>query len=159
MSPGVGYVAQLAQRSEKMLAATLAGDVETMAEILQGAHDQEVPLLRYAHEADLAALVNLVYLGARDRYWVRREEPAGHGVADVAFIPKHPQDPQTVPVVVELKCGGSTGEALRQIRDRRYGALFQDALTGSPDSLRQPLTVAIVWDSKTKRHEAAVEPL
>ncbi len=83
----MGYVARLTRRSEDMLDATLRGDVATMAEVIEAAHDQEVPLLRYANEADLAALVNLVYLAARDRYAVRREEPAGKGVADVTFIP------------------------------------------------------------------------
>ena len=73
----MGYVAKLAQRSEEMLAATMRGDAKEMAEIIGVAHDQEVPLLRYANEADLAALINLVYLSARDRYFVRREEPAG----------------------------------------------------------------------------------
>ena len=48
----MGYVARLAQRSHDMLTATLAADTQTMEEIIQGAHDQEVPLLRYANESD-----------------------------------------------------------------------------------------------------------
>ena len=48
----MGYVARLARRSEDMLDATLRGDAATMAEIIEAAHDQEVPLLRYANEAD-----------------------------------------------------------------------------------------------------------
>lgn len=109
----MGYVARLARRSEEMLAATLCGDTDTMADIIQAAHDQEVPLLRYANESD--ALVNLVYLAARDRYDVRREEPCGHGVADVAFIPRHADDATTPPFVVELKSGGTVDQALGQI--------------------------------------------
>lgn len=171
----MGYVARLAQRSEAMLDATLRGDTETMAEIISAAHDQEVPLLRYANEADLAALVNLVYLAARDRYAVRREEPAGRGIADVVFAPNNPADTRWRPFVVELKANGTTAEALAQIRKRNYGAIFSDGLlnsesdrtsaTGSVAAARsdgsasgqRPLAVAIVWDAKSKIHECAVE--
>lgn len=137
-----------------MLAATLHGDTDTMADIIQAAHDQEVPLLRYANESD--ALVNLVYLAARDRYDVRREEPCGHGVADVAFIPRHADDATTPPFVVELKSGGTVDQALGQICQRNYPARFGDGLLGRAPSCK-PLAVAIAWDPKSKAHACAVE--
>lgn len=154
----MGYVARLARRSKEMLEATLCGDTDTMVGVIQAAHDQKVPLLRYAYEADLAALVNLVYLSAQDRYWVRREEPAGRGVADVAFIPKDPHDRRCPPFVVELKCDGSVEEALSQICERGYTRLFADDLVEEKPS-QPPLAVAIVWDSKNKVHAAAVDEL
>lgn len=95
-----------------MLDATLCGDAATMAEIIEAAHDQEVPLLRYVNEADLAALVNLVYLAACDRYVVRREESVGKGVADVAFIPRNPAETRWRPFIVELKAGGTAASAV-----------------------------------------------
>lgn len=70
----LGYVYRLARESEKMLEATLAGDTKTMEEILELAHDVEVPILSYNHETELSAVVNLVYLAARDYYRVEREE-------------------------------------------------------------------------------------
>ena len=155
----LGYVAKLARRSREMLSATLRGDAEAMADVLAAAHDQEVPLLRYASEADLAALVNLVYLAARDRYRVRREEPAGRGVADVSFAPADPADASLRPFVVELKAGGSAAEAVAQVRERRYLALFEDALTGEPRFAAAPLAVGIAWDPRTKAHECLVEEL
>ena len=155
----MGYVAKLAQHSNQMLAATLRGDVEQMTEVIDAAHDQEVPLLRYANEADLAALINLVYLAARDRYYVRREEPAGKGVADVAFIPKNPIDAECRPFIVELKAGVGADEAMRQIRARNYTATFKDALTGDEQFAQPPLAVAISWDYKTKEHKCLVEEL
>ena len=154
----MGYVARLAQRSEEMLAATLHGDTPVMCEIIQAAHDQEVPLLRYANESDLAALVNLVYLAARDRYDVRREEPCGRGIADVAFVPRDSVDPTTPPFIVELKAGGTVEEALGQIKARGYAARFRDGLLGTV-SPQPPLAVAIVWDPKNKVHDCAVERL
>ena len=155
----MGYVAKLAQRSEEMLRATLDADTDTIASVLEAAHDQEVPLLRYANEADLAALINLVYLAARDRYYVRREEPAGKGVADVAFIPKNPADAECRPFIVELKAGVGAEEAMQQIRDRDYTSTFEDALTGDEHFANSALAVAISWDYKTKAHECLVEEL
>ena len=155
----MGYVAKLAKRSEQMLAATMRGDAREMAEIIEAAHDQEVPLLRYANEADLAALVNLVYLSARDRYFVRREEPAGKGVADVAFIPKNPADKDCRPFIVELKAGVGADQALNQIRERNYASIFADALSGDEHFAASPLAVGIAWDEKTKTHECLVEEL
>ena len=154
----MGYVARLTRRSEDMLDATLRGDVATMAEVIEAAHDQEVPLLRYANEADLAALVNLGYLAARDRYAVRREEPAGKGVADVTFIPRNLAEARWRPFIVELKTGGTAAEAVAQIRKRDYAALFADGLLGKRGSARS-LAVGIAWDPKTKTHDCLVEEL
>ena len=47
-----------------------------MAEILKYAHDTESPIFSYNHETELSAVVNLVYLSARDRYRVEREGKA-----------------------------------------------------------------------------------
>ena len=69
----LGYVYSLARESERMLAATLAGDINTMADILEFAHNTESPIFSYNSEAELAAVINLVYLAARDRYRVERE--------------------------------------------------------------------------------------
>lgn len=135
-----------------------SGDATTMAETIGAAHDQEVPLLRYANEADLAALVNLVYLAARDRYVVRREEPAGKGVADVAFIPRYSAEARWRLFIVELKAGGTAAQAVAQIRERDYAALFADALLEEGGSAR-PLAVGIAWDPKTKTHDCLVEEL
>ena len=69
----LGYVYKLAEKSEAMLKATLGGDITTMLDILEFAHNTEIPLLAYNNESDLAALINLVYLAARDYYRWRRK--------------------------------------------------------------------------------------
>ena len=86
--PSLGYVYRLARASDRMLEATLSGDVDTMAEILELAHDTEVPLLRYNNETELSAVVNLVYLSARDRYRVEREDKSGQVMLILFFILK-----------------------------------------------------------------------
>ena len=70
----LGYVYRLAKESERMLKATLAGDTQTMAEILEYDHNTESPILSYNNEIELSAIVNLVYLAARDKYRVERED-------------------------------------------------------------------------------------
>ena len=84
----LGYVHALARVSAKMLKATLAGDTKTIEEILTYAHDTESPLLAYNNEAELSALVNLVYLSARDQYRIEREDRAGRGYVDFIFYPQ-----------------------------------------------------------------------
>lgn len=62
---------------KKMLQKNLtfsAGDTQTMAEILEYAHNTESPILSYNNEIELSAIVNLVYLAARDKYRVERED-------------------------------------------------------------------------------------
>ncbi len=64
--PSLGYMYRLAKESERMMRATQAGDAQTMAEILEYDHNTETPLLDYNNEAELSAIVNPVYLSARD---------------------------------------------------------------------------------------------
>ena len=80
--PSLGYVYRLANISSKMLQATLAGDTDTMSEIITYAHNTEVPNLSYNNETELSAVINLVYLAARDEYRVEREDKAGRGFVD-----------------------------------------------------------------------------
>ena len=57
----LGYVYQLARVSDQMLKATLSGDAQKMADILQYAHNTESPIFSYNSEIELSAIVNLVY--------------------------------------------------------------------------------------------------
>ena len=156
----MGYVAKLALRSKNMLEATLRSDTEEMVEVLEAAHDQEVTLLRYKNEADLAALVNLVYLAARDKYNVEREKKAGRGVADIVFTPLNPATAADYPpFVVELKAGTGAEDAIAQIKSRNYAATFKDMLISESHFATPPLAVGIAWDPKTKAHECLVEEL
>lgn len=48
----------------------------------------ESPVFSYSSEIELSAVVNLVYLAARDKYRVEREDKAGKGYADFMFYPE-----------------------------------------------------------------------
>ena len=152
----LGYVYRLAARSEQMLKATLAGDTDTMAEVLEYAHDTEIPVLSYNHETELAAVVNLVYLAARDRYRVEREDKAGKGFVDFIFYPLRRNDPC---MILELKVDHTPEEAIHQIKEKKYISRFSGKLGELPQYTGRILAVGIGYKKKTKQHLCAVEEL
>ena len=152
----LGYVYCLAVRSEQMLKATLAGDTDTMAEVLEYVHDREIPVLSYNHEIELAAVVNLVYLAARDRYRVEREDKAGKGFVDFIFYPLRRNDPC---MILELKVDHTPVEAIHQIKEKKYISRFSGKLGELPQYTGRILAVGIGYKKKTKQHLCAVEEL
>ena len=152
----LGYIHRLADGSSRMLAATLAGDTKTMADILQYAHDTETPVLSYNNETELAALVNLVYLSARDRYRVEREDKAGKGFVDFIFYPKRPYEDC---LILELKVDVSPKEAVAQIKDKQYMLRFKGKLGEAPFYTGRILAVGISYNKSSKEHSCQVEIL
>ena len=155
--PSLGYVYQLARASERMLEATKNKDTDTMQEILEYAHDTEVPLLSYNNEAELAAVVNLVYLSARDSYRMEREDRAGIGYTDFIFYPD--QNPAEDGIILELKVDHTPEDAIRQIKERRYALRFQGRPGERAHYTGRILAVGIAYDRKTKKHRCQVEVL
>jgi hypothetical protein len=88
----LGYVYQLARKSEQILPATIAGNTMQMEEILEFAHNTESPILSYNNEIELSAIVNLCYLSARNKYRIEREDKAGKGFADFIFYPERKRE-------------------------------------------------------------------
>ena len=152
----LGYIYNLANASRKMLSATLSGDTETMADILKLAHDTEAPVLSYNSEIELAAVVNLVYLAARDRYRVEREDKAGEGYVDFIFYPEHRSEDG---IILELKVDDTAEHAIRQIRERNYALRFTGKLGEKPKYTGRILAVGISYSRKTKEHFCKVEVL
>jgi hypothetical protein len=152
----LGYVYQLAEASARMLKATLAGDTETMEEILTLAHDTETPILSYSNEVELSAVVNLVYLSARDKYRVEREDKAGIGYVDFIFYPAKAGDDC---ILLELKVDHTPEEAIRQIKDRQYALRFKGKLGETPKYTGRILAMGISYKKETKKHKCKVEVL
>ena len=153
----LGYVYRLAKASEKMLQATLAGDTGTMEQILELAHDTESPILSYHHETELSAVVNLVYLSARDSYRVEREEKAGKGFVDFIFYPERP--PAAEGMILELKVDHSPEDAIAQIRKKNYTLRFTGTGGYKGEMPRRVLLVGIGYDRKSKKHHCKVEEM
>lgn len=155
--PSLGYVYRLAKESQRMLQATLAGDTKTMEEILELVHDKEVPILSYNHETELAAVVNLIYLAARDTYRVEREDKAGKGYVDFIFYPE--TDKSADYVILELKVDHTPEEAIRQIREKKYALRFQGKIGEIPGYSGRILAVGISYEKTLKKHSCRVEVL
>lgn len=145
----MGEVAKLVLKSNEMLKATLRKDTDKMAEILQEAHDLNIPIIKYNDENSLSCVVMLSYLSARDDYTIIREMPAGIGFADFIFYPNDKSKPA---FILELKKDSSPDEALKQIKEKRYAQALKD-YTG------KKLAVGIAYDSKTKTHKIKVKDI
>ncbi len=153
----LGYIYRLAKESQRMLQATLDGDTQTMEEILEWAHDTEVPLLSYNNEADLTAVVNLVYLAARDIYRIEREDKAGKGYVDFIFYPE--TDADVDGITLEFKVDHMPEEAIRQIKEKKYETAFREKMGERRKYPVKILGVGIGYDKKSKIHRCKVEVL
>ncbi len=155
----LGYVYSLAKESDRMLAATKAGDTGTMASILQQAHNTETGMTGYNDEAELSAIIRLVYLSARDDYDIEREDKAGVGYVDYIFYPKKNMADDCI--IVELKVDHTAEEAIWQIRNRNYAQRFIGKLGEQTKYRGRILAVGISYYKKDpgKKHECAVEVL
>ena len=155
--PSLGYVNSLARMSSQMLKATLEADTAKMCEILEFAHNSETPLMNYNRESELAAIVNLVYLSARDFYRIEREDRAGTGYVDFIFYPE--TDRKADGIILELKVDHTPEEALRQIKEKKYAMKFEGKAGENPKYSGRVLGVGIAYDRKTKAHTCRVEIL
>ena len=152
----LGYIYRLANVSSQMLQATLAGDTETMSKIIQYAHNTEVPILSYNNETELSAIINLVYLSARDQYRVEREDKAGKGYVDFIFYPvRYDQDC----IILELKMNYTPEEAIAQIKEKEYALRFKGKTAAQDKYTGRILTVGISYNKETKEHSCKVEEL
>lgn len=155
----LGYIYSLARASDCMLAATLAGNTDVMEEILKQAHDTETRMHGYNNEAELSAIVKLVYLSARDSYDVQREDKAGVGYVDYIFYPVINLAADCI--ILELKIDHTADEAIQQIKDRNYAQRFIGKIGETPKYTGRILAVGISYqkNSTNKRHQCKVEVL
>lgn len=152
----MGYVYRLANESKRMLAATLCGDTDTMTEILEYAHNTESPIFSYNSEIELSAVVNLVYLAARDKYHIEREDKAGRGYVDFIFYPRRKSADA---LIVELKIDSTPDDAISQIKCKDYVLGFKGKLGEKQTYTGRVLAVGISYSKKTKKHSCKVEVL
>jgi hypothetical protein len=111
-------VIQSINNSERLLAATLAGDEEEVAARIDECHLQNTSILKYNDENSLASCITLAYYTARKEYSIIREMPAGYGFADMVFVPKRGVDKPAM--IVELKWYEKSETAIDQIKEKKY---------------------------------------
>ena len=139
---GWGSVVTALETSEKLLQATLSGDEETVAELIEQAHQANASILKYNDENALSCVISLAYYSAQKNYTLHREMPAGKGFADIVFEPN--RNCNLPAMIVELKWGHSAEEAVEQIKRKDY----LDCLQNYHGEI---LLVGVNYD-KEKRH-------
>lgn len=100
--------------------------------------------------------MNLVYLAARDKYRVEREDKAGIGYVDFIFYPERRNGDA---IILELKVDSTPDDAIRQIKDRKYALRFKGKLGEKTRYTGRILAVGIGYSKKTKKHSCKVEVL
>ena len=140
-------VVQAIRSSERLLQATLSGDMETVAELIEQAHQANASILKYNDENALSCVISLAYYSAQKNYTLHREMPAGKGFAAIVLEPNRNCDLPAL--IVELKWGHSAEEAVEQIKRKDYLDCLKN-YTG------EVLLVGVNYD-KEKRHTCRIE--
>ena len=140
-------------RCDELLMATIDGNAEKVAEIIEQAHDTYTSVLKYNDENSLSCVLTMAYFTAPAYYNIVREMPTGKGFADFVFIPRANAGKRSA-MVVELKYNKSADTAIKQIKEKRY----QGALVGYSDKI---LLVGINYDAEgsDKKHTCVIEEL
>jgi hypothetical protein len=144
-------VIRAVDQSEHLLAATIAGDAEEVAECMDACHSGNTSILNYNDENALASCIALAYYTARREYSIIREMPAGYGFADMLFVPKKGVDKPAM--IVELKWYEKSETAIAQIKNKKYC----QALGGYKGEV---LLVGISYEKKgknSKQHKCVIE--
>jgi hypothetical protein len=148
---GWNEVIKAINNSERLLAYTLAGKTEEVAERIDECHMQNTSILRYNDENSLASCITLAYYTARKDYTIIRELPSGYGFADMVFVPKPGVNKSAM--IVELKWDKEVETAIDQIKKNEY----IKALDGYKGEV---LLVGISYEKNgtdAKRHSCVIE--
>ena len=143
-------LAKLITNSEHLFQDTLSGNETAVVESIKRVRDTNYAPQFYNDEQALRYVIKFAYIVCIDYYLKVEELPAGHGIADVVFIPK--RDTSLPAMVVELKWNESADSAIDQIIDRNYPAV----LNGYGGEL---MLVGINYDPKTKEHSCKIEKI
>ena len=139
--------------SEKLLADTLEGREEAVAQGIELAHDDNTSILSYNDENSLACVLSIAYYFAKNDYVWHREMPTGKGFADIVLIPRKNIDSPAI--VLELKYDKDADTAINQIHCKNYPSKILD-YTG------EILLVGINYAKngpKGKKHTCKIERL
>lgn len=145
-------IAKSIGKCDELLRATINGDAEKGAELVELAHDTYTSVLKYNDENSLSCVLTMAYFTAPAFYNIIREMPAGKGFADFVFIPRANAGSRPA-MVVELKYNKSADTAINQIKENRY----HGALSGYSDRI---LLVGINYDADgkdAKKHTCVIE--
>lgn len=145
-------VAKSIDRCDDLLRATIKGEADRVAELIEMAHETYTSILNYNDENSLSCVLTMAYFTSPAYYNIVREMPAGKGFADMVFIPRANYTNKPA-MVIELKYNKDMDSAIKQIKEKRY----QGALKGYSDRI---LLVGINYDpngKEGKKHRCVIE--
>ena len=134
--------------SQNLLAATISGNEQAVAQAIDLAHDDNTSILSYNDENSLACVLSIAYIWAKNEYVIHREYATGKGYADLVMIPR--RNVSKPALVIELKYNQSTDTAISQIKRKNYPAKLADYAGDI-------LLVGINYDKESKQHTCIIE--
>ncbi len=140
-------VSRALQQSERLLTATLRGDADTVARLVEAALDSEASIMKYNDENTLSCVISIAYYYAHGDYIFHRELPTGRGYADLVLMPR--KNVSKPAIVIELKSNKAASKAIEQIKARHYTDKIAE-YTGAI------LLVGINYDADTKQHTCII---
>ncbi|MBE6841407.1 MAG: hypothetical protein E7510_01070 [Ruminococcus sp.] len=142
-------IADTLTRCDEILWATIDGESDKVAELLELSHDTYTSILKYNDENALSCAITMAYFTAPAYYTVIRELPTGKGFADIALIPRADSGNKPA-MIIELKWDKNADTAIRQIKEKRY--------TGKLKGYgKEILLVGVNYDKESRKHECIIE--
>ena len=142
--------AELIRKSQKLLEDTIGGNQEAVTKAIVEVRDSEYGPTFYNDEQALRYVVKFAYIAAIDQYMKVEELPSGHGIADVAYLPK--KRSRLPAMVIELKWNKTAEGALKQIKENHYPELLSDYVG-------EMMLVGINYNEETKEHSCKIEKI
>ncbi len=142
-------IAKMFKMCNDILYATIRGDSEKVAELLELSHETYISVQKYNDENSLSCAITMAYFTAPAYYTVIRELPSGKGFADIVMIPRADSGNKPA-MVIELKWDKDVDTAIKQIKEKRY--------TGNLKGYgKEVLLVGVNYDRESKKHECVIE--
>lgn len=110
--------------SDRLILDTIHLRTDAVAAQIEKVHMEATNPINANNENSLRAVIQLAYFSYKDYYMKMEELPAGHGYADIVYLPK--PDALVPALLVELKWNQSADSAIRQIKDNKYPEALQD---------------------------------
>lgn len=142
--------------SDELLSATLEGDEEKVASMIEQVHQENTSILKYNDENALSCVISLAYYSVKKDYLIYRELAGGKGYADMVFIPRHNVNKPAI--VVELKWNKSVDAAIEQIKQKQYVQSLK-GYSGEVVLVGVNYAAGKDGDGEFKRHKCRIEKM
>ena len=134
------------ENSKKLYEETLKGNTDFINTTLDKNHKELAGPFNKNKEDILGVIVSISYYFAHRYYNFKKEDMSVLGRSDVTLIPK---DSNHIPMIFELKAGGTPDEAISQIKEKEY-------INGLGDYKGKVILVGISYTKRLK-HSSKVE--